>query len=93
MNLRVSTDRKTANLASPNGKTAKIPNAFGLAAGREFSCPGATDSCAPICYAGKLERIFKGMRVRARSGTLTSCSASITTVISSAYATRVTGGG
>ena len=63
MNLRVSTDRKTANLASPNGKTAKIPNAFGLAAGREFSCPGATASCEPICYAGKLERIFKGMRV------------------------------
>jgi hypothetical protein len=63
MNLRVSTDRKTANLASPNGKTAKIPNAFGLAAGREFSCPGATSACEPICYAGKLERLFKGMRV------------------------------
>lgn len=62
MTLKISTDRKTTNLPSPNGKTAKIANAFGLAAGREFSCPGATAACEPICYAGNLERIFKGMR-------------------------------
>lgn len=62
MRLKLSTDRKTANLASPNGKTAKIKNAFGLPAGSEFSCPGATSVCEGVCYAGKLEKIFKGMR-------------------------------
>lgn len=62
MKLKASTDRKSANLASPNGKTAKIKNAFGLPAGTEYSCPGATSICDGVCYAGKLERIFKGMR-------------------------------
>jgi hypothetical protein len=40
-----------------------IANAFGLPAGNDYSCPGATSACEPICYAGKLERVFKGMRV------------------------------
>lgn len=60
--LKRSTDRKTANLATPNGKQAKIKNAFGLPSGREFSCPGATSVCEGVCYAGKLEKLFKGMR-------------------------------
>lgn len=60
--MKISTDRKTTNLASPNGKTAKIANAFGLPAGNANSCPGATSVCESICYAGKLERVFKGMR-------------------------------
>lgn len=59
--IKRSTDRKTANLATPNGKTAKIANAFGLPSGRQFSCPFATDVCNGVCYAGKLERVFKGM--------------------------------
>jgi hypothetical protein len=62
MSLRRSTDRKTANLATPNGKTPAIANAFGLPSGRAFSCPGATSVCESVCYAGKLERLFPGMR-------------------------------
>lgn len=62
MKLKRSTDRKTANLSSPNGKTAKIANAFGLPSGREYSCPGSTSVCEAVCYAGKLEKLFRGMR-------------------------------
>ncbi len=62
MKLRVSTDRKTANSVTKGGNV-NIANAFGLPAGDNYSCPGATSECEPICYAGKLERIFKGMRV------------------------------
>jgi hypothetical protein len=62
MSLRLSTDRKTANLSTPNGKQAKIKNAFGMASGREFSCPGATAVCEKVCYAGKLEKLFPAMR-------------------------------
>lgn len=60
--LTASNDRKVTNLPSPNGKTPKIANAFGLPAGREFSCPGATSFCERICYAGKLEKIYKGVK-------------------------------
>jgi len=62
MMIKRSTDRKTTNLATPNGKQAKIANAFGLLSGTDNSCPGATSVCETICYAGKLEKIFKGMR-------------------------------
>lgn len=62
MMIKRSTDRKTTNLSTPNGKQAKIANAFGLLSGTDNSCPGATSVCETICYAGKLERIFKGMR-------------------------------
>ena len=61
--MKRSTDRKTTNLSTPNGKQAKIANAFGLLSGTDNSCPGATTVCETICYAGKLERVFKGMRV------------------------------
>jgi hypothetical protein len=58
-----SKDRKVTNAVSPNGKTATIANTFGLPAGKEFSCPGATSVCESVCYAGKLEKLFKGVKV------------------------------
>ena len=58
-----SKDRKVTNAVSPNGKTATIANTFGLPAGKAYSCPGATSVCESVCYAGKLEKIFKGVRV------------------------------
>ncbi|WP_156036454.1 hypothetical protein [Blastococcus sp. URHD0036] len=60
--LRRSADRKVTNLPSPNGRTAKLANTFGLPAGRAFSCPGATATCERVCYAGKLEKLYKGLR-------------------------------
>jgi hypothetical protein len=57
-----SKDRKVANLVTPNGKQASIANTFGLPAGKAFSCPSATSVCEKICYAGKLEKVFKGTR-------------------------------
>ena len=60
--LKRSNDRKVANAVSPNGKTATIANTFGLPAGKEYSCPGATSICESVCYAGKLEKLFKGVK-------------------------------
>lgn len=60
--LRRNNDRKTATLSTPDGKRPLIANAFGLPSGKLFSCPGATSVCEKICYAGKLEKIFKGTR-------------------------------
>jgi Gene product 88 len=60
--LKRSNDRKVANAVSPNGKTAIIANTFGLPAGKDFSCPGATSVCESVCYAGKLEKLFKGVK-------------------------------
>ena len=62
MPLTRSKDRKVTNAVSPNGKTPTIANTFGLPAGKEFSCPGQTATCAKVCYAGKLEKIYKGVR-------------------------------
>ena len=62
MKLKRSNDRKVANLVTKNGKQAAIANTFGLPAGKEFSCPGATSICESICYAGKLEKLFKGVK-------------------------------
>ena len=62
MKLKRSNDRKVANAVSPNGKTATIANTFGLPAGKDYSCPGQTATCAKVCYAGKLEKIYKGVR-------------------------------
>ena len=53
-----SKDRKVANLVTPNGKQASIANTFGLPAGKNYSCPGATTVCESVCYAGKLEKVF-----------------------------------
>ena len=57
-----SKDRKVANAVSPNGKTATIANTFGLPAGKAYSCPGATSICESVCYAGKLEKLFPGVK-------------------------------
>lgn len=62
MTLIRSKDRKVTNAVSPNGKTPTIANTFGLPAGKEYSCPGQTETCAKVCYAGKLEKIYKGVR-------------------------------
>ena len=62
MKLKRSNDRKVANAVSPNGKTATIANTFGLPSGKAYSCPGETSVCAKVCYAGKLEKVYKGVR-------------------------------
>ena len=62
MALIRSKDRKVTNAVSPNGKTATIANTFGLPSGKAYSCPGATSVCETICYAGKLEKVFKGVK-------------------------------
>ena len=55
-----SKDRKVTNAVTKGGNVA-IANAFGLPAGRNYSCPGATSICSKVCYAGKIERIYKGV--------------------------------
>lgn len=60
--LKRNKDRKVANLVTPNGERPAIANTFGLPAGRNFSCPNATATCSRVCYAGKLEKIFKATR-------------------------------
>jgi ferredoxin len=60
--LKRSNDRKVANLVTKNGKQAAIANTFGLPAGKAYSCPGATSVCESVCYAGKLEKIFPGVK-------------------------------
>lgn len=62
MKLKRSNDRKVANAVSPNGKTPTIANTFGLPAGKNYSCPGATSICESVCYAGKLEKVYKGVK-------------------------------
>lgn len=57
-----SNDRKVANAVTKNGKQSAIANTFGLPAGKAYSCPGATMVCESICYAGKLEKIFPGVK-------------------------------
>ena len=63
MKLKRSNDRKVANLVTKNGKQAAIANTFGLPAGKNFSCPGATSVCESVCYAGKLEKVFPSVKV------------------------------
>jgi hypothetical protein len=58
--LTRSRDRKVTNAVSPSGNPL-IANAFGLPAGQQYSCPGATKYCESICYAGKLEKVYKGV--------------------------------
>jgi hypothetical protein len=57
-----SKDRKVANQVNAGGKQATMANTFGLPSGVAFSCPGATSVCEKICYAGNLERVFKGVK-------------------------------
>lgn len=58
LTLKRSSDRKVTNAVTAGGN-AKGANSFGLPSGIAFSCPGATSFCEKICYAGKLERLFK----------------------------------
>jgi hypothetical protein len=58
LKLKRSNDRKVTNLVTKNGKQSAIANTFGLPAGKAYSCPGATNICESICYAGKLEKLF-----------------------------------
>jgi hypothetical protein len=60
--LKRSHDRKVTNLATPNGKRSAIANTFGLPSGKNYSCPYATSVCERICYAGKLEKMYKSVR-------------------------------
>jgi Gene product 88 len=62
MSLIRSKDRKVANQVNKAGSQASMANTFGLPSGKTFSCPGATSVCETICYAGKLEKVFKGVR-------------------------------
>lgn len=62
MPLIRSKDRKVTNAVSPNGKSPTIANTFGLPSGKAFSCPGATSVCEKVCYAGKLEKVYKGVK-------------------------------
>jgi len=62
MKLKRSNDRKVANAVSKNGKTPTIANTFGLPSGKAYSCPGETSVCSKVCYAGKLEKVYKGVR-------------------------------
>lgn len=62
MKLKRSNDRKVTNLVTKNGKQAAIANTFGLPAGKNYSCPGATSVCESVCYAGKLEKLFPTLK-------------------------------
>lgn len=59
--LKRSTDRKVTNAVTISGNP-KGANSFGLPSGIAFSCPGATSFCEKICYAGKLEKIYTGVK-------------------------------
>jgi hypothetical protein len=59
--LAASNDRKVASCVTKNGKQAAFSNTMGLANGIDYSCVGATEYCELICYAGKLENLFKGV--------------------------------
>ncbi len=59
--LKRSNDRKVTNASTPNGKSPAIANTFGLPSGKNYSCPNATSVCEKVCYAGKLEKIYKGV--------------------------------
>ena len=61
MGLKRSKDRKVTNSVTASGN-ARGANSFGLPSGKAFSCPGATSVCETVCYAGKLERIYSGVR-------------------------------
>lgn len=62
MTLKRTQDRKTANLSNKAGTQSVIANAFSLPAGREFACPAATSICSKVCYAGRLEKVYKGFK-------------------------------
>jgi hypothetical protein len=60
--LKRSHDRKVTNLVNKAGNGSLIQNTFGLPAGKNYSCPGATSICEKVCYAGKLEKLYKAVK-------------------------------
>lgn len=52
-----SSDQKTQ-------ASRRVRNAFGLPAGKDYSCPGATSICDSVCYAGKIEKRYKAVHAR-----------------------------
>lgn len=62
--LKRTADRKVSPVIRKTAKstTVKSKNSFGLPAGNAFSCPGATSVCETICYANKLEKLYKGVK-------------------------------
>jgi hypothetical protein len=60
--LKRSFDRKVANAVNKKGDKASIANTFGLPAGKAYSCPNATSVCESVCYAGKLEKLYKAVK-------------------------------
>lgn len=60
--LLASKDRKVTNAVNKSGKQATIANTFGLPAGMDYSCGGATSVCESVCYAGKLEVLFPSVK-------------------------------
>lgn len=58
--LTRSSDRKVAFGVTPSNNVS-VRNAFGLPAGRNYSCPGATSVCESVCYAGKIEKQYKAV--------------------------------
>ncbi|MGY1684425.1 hypothetical protein ACI8AK_02430 [Geodermatophilus sp. SYSU D00867] len=74
--LRRSAVRKITNMPSPNGRTPRVANSFGLPAGPQHSCPGATATCERVCYSARAERytsvremLFGNMRALAGRST------------------------
>lgn len=58
--LTRSKDRKVTNAVTASAAPA-IANSLGLPSGKAYSCTDQTDYCAVICYAGKLEKVYKGV--------------------------------
>ena len=61
MYLKRSAVTKVANILTPSNKPL-IANSFGLPAGTDYSCPGATRVCEGICYANKLAKLRPSVR-------------------------------
>ena len=49
-------------LANGKGNVSMLKNAFGLPAGREYSCPGETEFCGSICYGKRTEGYLPSVR-------------------------------
>jgi hypothetical protein len=63
--LKLSSDRKVSPLsryqASQKRWMPKVANSFGLPAGRQGSCPDATDWCLSLCYADRLQSAWSSV--------------------------------
>lgn len=84
--LKLSNDRKVSPLsrweAGQKRWAPVVPNAFGLSAGPEGSCPGATEFCKG-CYAANLERAFPsaGRLVAGNLEALRACGSNVSAMV------------